>query len=144
MARSKLVPNKLDPTAPKLKVVIKSRKLSLPPKKHKKRAEGDDGPLKRHRFRPGTRAIREIRHFQRSTDRLIRKLPFARLVREITQDFKTDIRWQPTAISALHEASEAYIVGLFEDAYLCSMHAHRVTLQQKDMHLARRIRGEIC
>jgi len=95
-----------------------------------------------HRYRPGEVALREIRKFQRSTELLIRKLPFQRLVREIAQDFKTDLRFQSSAILALQEASEAYLVGLFEDTNLCAIHAKRVTIMPKDMQLARRIRGE--
>ena len=97
---------------------------------------------KAHRYRPGTVALREIRRYQKSTELLIRKLPFQRLVREICQDFKTDLRFQSTAILALQEASEAYLVGLFEDTNLCAIHAKRVTIMPKDMQLARRIRGE--
>ena len=63
---------------------------------------------------------------------LIRKLPFQRLVREIAQDFKTDLRFQSSAILALQEASEAYLVGLFEDTNLCAIHAKRVTIMPKD------------
>ena len=101
------------------------------------------GGVKRaHRFRPGTVALREIRKFQKSTDLLIRKLPFQRLVREIANDFKTDLRFQSSAVLALQEASEAYMVGLFEDTNLCAIHAKRVTIMPKDMQLARRIRGE--
>jgi len=70
---------------------------------------------KPHRYKPGTVALREIRRYQKSTELLIRKLPFQRLVREIAQDFKTDLRFQSSAIGALQEASEAYLVGLFED-----------------------------
>ena len=104
---------------------------------------GPYGGVKRpHRYRPGTVALREIRKFQKSTDLLIRKLPFQRLVREIAQDFKTDLRFQGTAILALQEASEAYLVGLFEDSNLCAIHAKRVTIMPKDIQLARRIRGE--
>ena len=73
---------------------------------------------------------------------LIRKLPFQRLVREIAQDFKTDLRFQSSAVVALQEASEAYLVGLFEDTNLCAIHAKRVTIMPKDIQLARRIRGE--
>ena len=73
---------------------------------------------------------------------LIRKLPFQRLVREIAQDFKTDLRFQGSAVLALQEASEAYLVGLFEDTNLCAIHAKRVTIMPKDIQLARRIRGE--
>ncbi|CAO2646114.1 Histone H3.3C [Lemmus lemmus] len=92
--------------------------------------------------RPGTVALREIRRYQKSTELLIRKLPFQRLVREIAQDFKTDLRFQSAAIGALQEASEAYLVGLFEDTNLCAIHAKRVTIMPKDIQLARRIRGE--
>ena len=80
--------------------------------------------------------------YQKSTELLIRKLPFQRLVREIAQDFKTDLRFQSSAVMALQEASEAYLVGLFEDTNLCAIHAKRVTIMPKDIQLARRIRGE--
>nr|XP_020141107.1 histone H3-like [Microcebus murinus] len=86
--------------------------------------------------------LREIRRYQKSTELLIRKLPFQRLVREIAQDFKTDLRFQSSAVMALQEASEAYLVGLFEDTNLCAIHAKRVTIMPKDIQLARRIRGE--
>ncbi|CAA86228.1 Putative histone H3.3-like type 3 [Caenorhabditis elegans] len=97
---------------------------------------------KPHRFRPGTVALREIRRYQKSTDLLLRKLPFQRLVREIAQDVKQDLRFQSAAIQALQEASEYFLVGLFEDTNLCAIHAKRVTIMPKDMQLARRIRGE--
>lgn len=101
------------------------------------------GGVKRpHRYRPGTVALREIRKYQKSTELLIRKLPFQRLVREISQDFKAELRFQTAAILALQEACEAYLVGLFEDTNLCAIHAKRVTIQPKDMQLARRVRGE--
>jgi histone H3 len=103
---------------------------------------GAGGHKKPHRYRPGTVALREIRKYQRSSDLLIRKLPFQRLVREIAQQFKGDWRFQSTAILALQEASEAYLVTLFEDTNLCAIHAKRVTIMPKDMQLARRIRGE--
>jgi histone H3 len=98
--------------------------------------------LRPHRYRPGTVALREIRRYQKSADLLIRKLPFQRLVREVAQDFKSGLRFQSMAILALQEAAEAYLVGLFEDTNLCAIHAKRVTIMQKDMQLARRIRGE--
>merc|ERR1712183_656782 len=104
---------------------------------------GNSGGIKRaHRYRPGTVALREIRKYQKSTVLLIRKLPFQRLVREIAQDFKTDLRFQSHAVLALQEAAEAYLVGLFEDTNLCAIHAKRVTIMPKDIQLARRIRGE--
>ncbi|CDW80852.1 histone h3 [Stylonychia lemnae] len=100
------------------------------------------GVKKPHRFRPGTVALREIRKFQKSTELLIRKLPFQRLVREIAQEYKSDLRFQSQAVLALQEAAEAYMVGLFEDTNLCAIHAKRVTIMPKDIQLARRIRGE--
>lgn len=84
----------------------------------------------------------EIRKYQKSTELLIRKLPFQRLVREIAQDYKTDLRFQSSAVMALQEAAESYLVGLFEDTNLCAIHAKRVTIMPKDVQLARRIRGE--
>ena len=84
-------------------------------------------------------ALREIRHYQKSSALLIRKLPFQRLVREITQDFKTDLRFQSAAILCLQEVAEAYLVGLFEDMNLCAIHAKRVTITPRDLQLARHI-----
>ena len=94
------------------------------------------------RFRPTTRWVSEIRKFQRTTNLLIRKLPFLRLVKEITTEVNAhNFRWSANAVEALQEASEAYIVKLIEDGLLCSIHARRVTLMQKDLQLAQRIRG---
>ena len=98
--------------------------------------------IKPHRYRAGTVALKDIRHYQGSTALLIRKLPFQRVVREIAQDIKTDLRFQSAAILCLQEATEAYLVGLFDDANLCAIHARRVTIMPKDIQLARRIRGE--
>ena len=100
------------------------------------------GLKKPHRYRPGTVALREIRRYQKSTDLLIRKAPFQRFVRELAQDIKSDVRFQGSALLALQEATEAYMVGIFEDTNLCAVHAKRVTIMPKDMQLARRIRGE--
>ncbi|CAD6936729.1 unnamed protein product [Tilletia controversa] len=97
---------------------------------------------KPHRYKPGTVALREIRRYQQSTELLIRKLLFQRLVKEISQDIKTDLRFQSAAIGALQEASEAYLVDLFADTNLAAIHAKRVTVMPKDMALARRLRGE--
>ena len=90
----------------------------------------------------GIKKPHRYRKFQKSTDLPIRKLPFQKVVREIAGEFKSDLRFQSQAILALQEASEAYLVGLFEDTNLCAIHAKRVTIMAKDMHLARRIRGE--
>ncbi|XP_018496275.1 histone H3.3 [Galendromus occidentalis] len=97
---------------------------------------------KTRRFRPGTVALREIRRYQKSTELLILKMPFQRLVREITQEIKSDLRFHPDTLMALQEASEAYIVSLFEDVNLLAIHAKRVTIMPRDIRLARRIRGE--
>ncbi|OJA13834.1 hypothetical protein AZE42_00531 [Rhizopogon vesiculosus] len=130
-------------------------------------AEEQGAQRKKRRYRPGTLALREIRKYQRSTDLLLRRLPFSRVVREIALDMMTDtnytgeetgLRWQSSAILALQEATEAFLVHLFEDAYvplscvsrlsltkwysnLCAIHAKRVTIMQRDIQLARRIRG---
>ena len=110
------------------------------------RAAREQGPVggvkKPHRYRPGTVALREIRRYQKSTDLLVRRLPFMRLVRDISKDFKTDLRFQGTAMSAFQEASESYLVTVFEDANLCALHSKRVTITVKDIKLARRLRGE--
>jgi histone H3 len=97
---------------------------------------------KPHRFKPGTVALREIRRYQKSTDLLLHKMPFQRLVREISQPLMADLRFQSYAVLALQEACEAYLTGLFEDANLCAIHAKRVTIFPKDVQLARRIRNE--
>ena len=98
--------------------------------------------VKPHWYRAGTVALQDIRHFQKTSALLIRKLPFQRLVREIAQDFKTDLRFQSVAILCLQEAAEAYPVRLFDDANLCTIHARGVTIMPKDILLARRIWGE--
>lgn len=106
---------------------------------------GDPIPQrKKRRYRPGTVALQEIRRYQRSTDLLMHKLPFSRLVREIAMTLvprNQELRWQSQAIQALQEAAEAFLVHLFEDTNLCAIHAKRVTIQPKDLQLARRVRG---
>jgi histone H3 len=120
----------------------KAPRKELATKAARKSRAGMGGVKKPHRYRPGTVALREIRRYQKSTDLLIRKLPFQRLVREIAQSLKNDLRFQSKAIEALQEAADAYLVGLFEDTNLCAIHAKRVTIMPKDLQLARRIRGE--
>uniref|UniRef100_A0A0L8I4H4 Core Histone H2A/H2B/H3 domain-containing protein n=1 Tax=Octopus bimaculoides TaxID=37653 RepID=A0A0L8I4H4_OCTBM len=100
------------------------------------------GVKKPHRYRPGTVALHEIHRYQKSTELLIRKLPFQHLVHEIAQDFKPNLHFQSSAVMALQEASKAYLVGLFEDTNLCTIHTKRVTIMPKDIQLARRICGE--
>lgn len=134
MARTKQTARKsTGGKAPRKQLAIKAA--------HKK-APATHGPRKPKRYRPGTKALREIRKYQKTSDLLLRKLPFQRLVREIAQDYKEDVRMQSTAILALQEAAEAYLVSLFEDTNLCAIHAKRVTIFKKDIDLARRIRGE--
>lgn len=120
----------------------KAPRKQLATKAARKAAPATGGVKKPRRWKPGTVALREIRKYQKSTDLLIRKLPFQRLVREIAQDFKSDLRFQGTALVALQEATEAYLVSLFEDTNLCAIHAKRVTIIPKDIQLSRRLRGE--
>jgi len=120
----------------------KAPRQQLATKAARRSAPSAGGCKKPHRYRPGTVALREIRRYQKSTELLIRKLPFQRLVREICDGIKEDYRWQSSAILAMQEACEQYLVSLFEDTNLCAIHAKRVTIMPKDMLLARRIRGE--
>ncbi|KAF9222987.1 histones H3 and H4, partial [Gyrodon lividus] len=120
-------------TARKTKQLVERHPASkyLAAKATRKTAAQTTGGVKKpRRFRPGTVALREIRRYQKSTELFIRKLPFQRLVREIAQDFKTDLRFQSSAVMPLQEAAEAYIVSLFEDTNLAAVHAERVTMMQ--------------
>jgi histone H3 len=123
MARTKQTARKsTGGKAPRKQLAVKAARKSAP-------ATGS--VRKPHRYRPGTVALRDIRKYQKSTDLLIRKRPFQRLVRELANDFIVDLRFQSTALVALQEASEAYLVGLFEDTNLCAIHAKRVTIMPK-------------
>eukprot|EP01018_Ginkgo_biloba_P011983 Gb_15586 [translate_table: standard] len=134
MARTKQVARKsTGGKAPKKQLMSRSAKA----------APALGGLKKLHKFKPGTVALREIRKYQKSTELLIRKLPFQRLVKEIAQDLRSDLRFQTSAVSALQEAAEGYLVGMFEDSNLCALHAKRVTIMPKDMQLARRLRGGV-
>ena len=125
--------------APRHQLATKDARLSA-----KKVRRG--GVKKPHRFRPGTVALREIRKYQKSTELLLRKLPFQRLTREVTQFLSdrtsSDLRFQGSALAALQEAAEAQLIGLLEDTNLVTLHTKRVTIMPKDMQLVRRIRGE--
>ena len=94
----------------------------------------------KHRYRPGTRALMEIRQYQKSIEFLIRKLPFQRLVGEIAQEFNTDLHFTSDAIFALQEASEVYLVNLMEDGNLCTIHREQITISPKDFNLVMRMR----
>ena len=131
MARTKQTARKsTGGKAPRKQLATKAARATVP-----------EAVRKPRRYRPGTVALRDIRRYQKSTELLIRKLPFQRLVREIAAGVSNDLRFQSLAILALQEASEAYLVGLMEDTNLCAMHARRVTILPKDMQLARRLRG---
>ena len=120
----------------------KAPRFELATKAARKQAPSAGGVKKPHRYRPGTVALREIRRYQKGTELLIRKLPFQRLIKEIVRGFNDELRCQSTAVLCLQEAAEAYLIGLFEDTNLCAIHARRVTIMPRDLHLARRIRGE--
>ena len=159
-AQQRLKPKK--PSAQSVKEAQAELKRILAEKKEEKRKKAaarmtkkggqkapKGGVKKRYRYRPGTVALKQIRQYQKSTELLIRKLPFQRLVREIASDSEVirsplcgKVRFQSAAIMALQEATEAYLIGLFEDSNLCAIHARRVTIMPKDIQLARRIRGE--
>ena len=120
----------------------KAPRKQLATKAARKAAPPVGGCKKPHRYRPGTVALREIRRYQKSTDLLLRKLPFQRLVREIAQNISADLRFQAAALAASQEASEAFLVGLMEDSNLCAIHARRVTIMPKDLQLSQRIRRD--
>ena len=159
-AQQRLKPKK--PSARSVKEAQEELKRILAEKREEKRKKAaarmakksgqkaPKGGVKKHyRYRPGTVALKQIRRYQKSTELLIRKLPFQRLVHEIASDSEViksplcgKVRFQSAAIMALQEATEAYLVGLFEDSNLCAIHTRRVTIMPKDIQLARRIRSE--
>jgi histone H3 len=111
-------------------------------KKAPKTASASTGVKRAHRWRPGTVALRQVKQYQKSTELLIQKAPFQRLVRELASGQKESLRFQSSAILALQEATEAYVVSLLADTNLCAIHTRRVTIQPKDVQLALRLRGE--
>ena len=119
----------------------KSAKVSKK-KSAKKASSSSSGVKKARRYRPGTVALREIRRYQKGTDLLLRKAPFQRLIREVASSGKDGVRFQSAAILAIQEATEAYLISLLADTNLCAIHTKRVTIMAKDIHLARRLRGE--
>ena len=127
-------------------VISKGGKKHAPPAHGIGKPPKAGGVRKKRRFKPGTVALREIRKYQRSTELLLRKLPFQRLAREVCNEITAvgdDKRWQQSAVIALQEAAEAYLIHLYEDTNLNAIHAKRITVMPKDMQLARRIRGEV-
>ena len=112
----------------------KAPQMQLSTKVACKAAPAIGGCKKPHRYHSGTVALCEIRKYQKSTDLLLRKLPFQRFVREVTQNARGDLRFQATALAASQEATKAYLIGLLEDTNLCAIHARRVTIMPKDLH----------
>lgn len=134
MARTKQTARKATGgKAPRKRLAVKAARKSAP-------AAG--GVRKPHRYRPGIVALREITRYQKSTEMLLRKGPFEKLVREIAQDIKPDIRWTGTALEALQVASEDYMISVLEDTNDLAIHAGRQTIRPKDMQLAVKIRGD--
>ncbi|CBZ25736.1 putative histone H3 variant [Leishmania mexicana MHOM/GT/2001/U1103] len=126
---------------------VASRKMnkksrSMAKKEAKAMRGGPSGKKYRHRWRPGTVALREVRKYQRSTEMLIARTPFRRLVKEIMSTFKDTMHMRHSAMEAIQEATESYVVSVLGDANLCTIHAKRVTLYPKDLQLALRLRGE--
>lgn len=96
---------------------------------------------KKLRYKSGMVALKEIRRYQKSTENVVRKAPFQRMVRDITSKIRDDMRYQAQCLSALHEAFENHIVGLFEDGLLAANHAKRVTVMPRDINIVGKLRG---
>lgn len=133
------------PSTPSGKVISSSSKKRRRSSMYhtKKARKAKDTTVRKHRFHPGMRALKEIRHYQKTWGTLIPKLPFSRLVREVLAQYSRDYRIQSLALEALQEASEVYITTMLERANLCSIHARRVTLMPPDIKLVRRITEEL-
>ena len=134
---------------PKTKTAAKAKGSKKMPAKKGSKAVKKSAPAaggikekRKRRNKAGTVALREVKRYQKSIDNLLPRASFQRLVRSICSDLDHELRFQSAALMALQEASEAYLVGVFEDTNLCAIHAKRVTVQKKDMDLARRIRGD--
>ena len=135
MARTKNTARKSAGKVPRSTIAPKGKKVIL----EKSTTSSKKAPTK---FRPGTVALRDIKRYQKGTEMLLRKLPFQRLVREIAQTSKDGLRFAASAVLAMQEATEAHIINLFADTCLCAIHGRRVTIQPRDLQLARRLRGE--
>jgi histone H3 len=122
-------------------VKSKTTKRPLGSKTGKKSA-GTAGVKKAFRWKPGTVALRQVKKLQKSTELLIAKAPFSRLVREIAESHKAGLRFQSSAVAAIQEATEAFVISLLSDANLTALHANRVTALPRDLQLVRRLRGE--
>ncbi|KIH45993.1 core histone H2A/H2B/H3/H4 [Ancylostoma duodenale] len=151
MVRTKQIAptSKRPPTAIKRQIIPLNRRLETKRKLHSgEKAKEKTGTIAvKRRAKPGVKALRDIRHLQRTTELLIPRLSFQRVVREITNKICAkreidDLRWQSNGLLALQEAAEVYLTCMFEDSNLAAIHARRVTIMPKDMHLVRRLRGE--
>lgn len=144
MARTKQTARKSTSAPTKLGERIAKKVLQIRMGAYKNKKDQKRKGEKKKLFRPSNLALKDIRHYQNTTDLLIPKTRFQRLVREISQTVTNnqfDFRYQTSAILALQEAAEAYLCGLFEDTNLCAIHARRVTILPRDIALAMRIRG---
>ena len=101
-----------------------------------KKAAARQPTVRRVYRRPsGAKALLEIKALQKKTNLLLRRAPFYRLVREITNDYKVDVKFQRSALEALQHAAEGYLVRLFERCFRCAIHSKRVTVNHKDIRL---------
>lgn len=123
-------------------VKSKGAKRALGSKKAKKASSGSSGMKKSFRWRPGTVALRQVKAAQKGTSLLVQKAPFARLVREVAETHKAGLRFQSSAIAAIQESTEAFVISLLSDSNLTALHAGRVTAMPRDLQLVRRLRGE--
>ncbi|KAH3826864.1 uncharacterized protein LOC127881923 [Dreissena polymorpha] len=147
MARVKHIPEreKSHPGNAYLKHILSEKRMRGKYLKALKTSGSKTGGIKKvRRAHHGSKAVAEIRKFQQSTKLLMNRLPFQRLVKQITADLfkEKQFRIQSAALEALQESAEHYLISLLEDTNLCALHARRVTITTKDMQLARRIRGK--
>lgn len=144
--QKQLTPKKHSPKQNTIKDAAKRAVMKIILKKKQENPSHAKMPMnaldKPKRYRPGEKALREIRKYQKSTDLIIRRAPFLRLVKEVAQNIMGDIRFQHSSITAIQEACEQHLVLLFQDCNMCALHCNRVTVTPKDMALAQRIRGD--
>ncbi|KAG8347486.1 histone H3 variant [Trypanosoma vivax] len=130
------------PLPPKPRKTLASRKLQTEARLSAKKITNSGHPKRRHRWRPGTVVLREVRRYQGSTDFLIQRAPFRRFLREVVSNLKDSYRMSASCLEALQESTELYVTSVLADANLCTLHANRVTLFPKDIHLALKLRGD--
>ena len=111
-------------------------------RKKQLKAIRDEKLEKQRKVQKGMQALKEIQRYQKGVDLLIRRVPFQRLVREIIQKRREGLKLQSSTVLVLQEASEAFLVGLMEQANLCTIHVKRVTIMPRDIQLACRFWGD--